>query len=227
MEASVESQHATARRTSRRFGLGFLIALVALVSFAVLYQGFRAQRMRQLTDVVVARGGSVTFHTNLPPDWIVSRLRGFLGPRLADPILSQMSRLNYVIELSLAGHHAAVDDQFLQQLVDNHGFALSTVQRLSLYQSQVSDEGMAALSAMPNLEFLELDDMNITNAGIVHLRELMQLREVTLNRTLIDRGAEADLAALQQLRILDLKDSRVGRSVKGRLRAALPNCEVY
>ena len=64
----------------------------------------------------------------------------------------------------------------------------------------------------------------VTDAGIVHLENLKQLRELYLGRTKISDVGLAHLMALTKLRHLTLHHTMVTRAGKKRFKAAVPRC---
>jgi len=73
---------------------------------------------------------------------------------------------------------------------------------------------------------LELGDTQVTDAGIAHLRELRELRALSLSGTQVTDGALAHVSALRSLEVLDLTGTQVtDEGVEG-LHQALPNCRI-
>jgi endonuclease YncB( thermonuclease family) len=89
------------------------------------------------------------------------------------------------------------DDQ-LAQLV-----SLSELEKLSVGWG-VTDAGLAHLKALPRLRHLNLHYKKITDAGLKHLAHVTQLQELVLSNTLITDAGLKHLKGLERLRYLDL-----------------------
>jgi len=70
-------------------------------------------------------------------------------------------------------------------------------------RSHITDDGLGNFEGLSELEILRLPEANITDAGVAHLKQLTQLRELWLdfNRQITDAGLR-DLSALKKLRVL-------------------------
>jgi hypothetical protein len=83
------------------------------------------------------------------------------------------------------------------------GFCPRCVHTRRQYRTQVTDAGLKHLKGLISLTCLALDDTQVTNAGMEHRKDLTSLKMLELNRTHVtDAGIQ-------------------------RLKAALPNCQIY
>ena len=64
---------------------------------------------------------------------------------------------------------------------------------LSLQQTQVGDEGLAALAGLENLERLDLSETQVTDESVDVLKGLPNLKSLTLKNTAITAGGVAEL----------------------------------
>ena len=85
----------------------------------------------------------------------------------------------------------------------------ATLQRLSLNDVYVTDDGLKALAALPHLRRLELNRAPVTDAGLAHLSKMTELRELSLKGTRITDDGLKHLAALKNLRYLSLTWTRI------------------
>lgn len=93
------------------------------------------------------------------------------------------------------------------------------------------DPGLAHLLQLPALRVLRLCGSgtrapSFTSAGLSPLRELHQLRELTLSNAGITNDASSVLSQLRGLRRLELFSNPLGASTAERLQAQLPECLV-
>ena len=99
------------------------------------------------------------------------------------------------------------------------------VNELILYQSAVTDDDLAILkTGFPKLERIKLNETAITDAGIVHLRDLPELRLINAQRTAITDAAVPDLAAISRLKELNIAETQI-TSVK-LIRSTHPICHI-
>ncbi|HJT33112.1 MAG TPA: HEAT repeat domain-containing protein [Pirellulales bacterium] len=68
----------------------------------------------------------------------------------------------------------------------------------------ISDENLALIGRLPNLELLNLSGTSIDDAGLAHLVNLKQLAHLQLNNTKITSAGLVHLAGMEQLRSLSL-----------------------
>ena len=69
---------------------------------------------------------------------------------------------------------------------------LTTLREISLYHTQVTDEGLAHLRGLANLHDLTLSGSHITNKGLMQLTALRTLKRLTLSvylNSLLDRDS--------------------------------------
>src|SRR5262249_10587100 len=81
-----------------------------------------------------------------------------------------------LVSVDLPGTRASVDD--LEPLK-----GLIKLQPLNLYNTKITDAGLAHLEGIPSLGTLYLNDTQITDAGLVHLKGLTRLAQLGLYRT--------------------------------------------
>ena len=81
------------------------------------------------------------------------------------------------------------------------------------------------LTPLP-IEKLDLNDTNISSAGIEHLVGMPNLRHLNLNETAVGDDAIPYLARLSSLERLTLRETRITKDGLARLREALPTCRI-
>lgn len=101
---------------------------------------------------------------------------------------------------------------------------LSSLTRLSLDNTQITDAGMIHLKGLTSLQRLSFYGCQVTGEGFEHLKGLTNLRLLDLRLTQVtDEGLE-HLRGLGSLESLDLTGTNVTNEGVERLQQALPNC---
>ena len=80
---------------------------------------------------------------------------------------------------------------------------------LDIGRTQVTDEGMANIGQMPNLERLHLEQTKVTDAGMKHLAALKKLEYLNLYGTGVTAAIFEPMAELRNLRKLFLWETKV------------------
>ncbi len=91
----------------------------------------------------------------------------------------------------------------------------------------LSDDGIREIRNFTQLEELLLSDPNITDESLAHLGQLKKLRTLNLSRTDITDDGLWHLRTLKNLRELDLSNTLVTDEGVERLRAEIPDLEVW
>lgn len=86
---------------------------------------------------------------------------------------------------------------------------LSSVTRLYLGNSPITDDELAALSAAIELRYLFLGGTRVGNKGLARLAALRRLRELFLNGTQITQAGLVHLKGLSELNTLSLSDTKI------------------
>ncbi len=104
---------------------------------------------------------------------------------------------------------------------------LGHLSRLYANSCPLSDESLAALAGRhPELELLNLDGTQLTDAGIEHLLALKQLRFLSFRDTAVSDEAVPKLAKLTSLKSLGLRNTKLSAAGIDRLRKALPQTTI-
>ena len=119
---------------------------------------------------------------------------------------------------------------WLEELFDDPGgpddpVGVLDVSHVKLYGVEITDAGLEHLKGLTNLEVLGLDDANITDAGLRRLKGLTNLKWLYLDDTKITNAGLKHLEGLHNLRLLYLDDTKRHRrgaliSSSGRCRTA-------
>jgi hypothetical protein len=92
---------------------------------------------------------------------------------------------------------------------ENQKPLVGEIWELHLGYTQVGDEGLAHLTAMPSLRTLDLTKTGTTDAGLVHVAKLTHLRRLILARTQVQGPGLPQLRSLADLMELDLEGTPV------------------
>lgn len=98
-----------------------------------------------------------------------------------------------------------------------HLSALESLRVLDLTRTHVRDDGLVHLAKLPHLQRLILARTAITGRGLPHLRELKSLIELDLDATHVDDQGLYQLPALPKLRKLNLRGTRISDAGLARL----------
>jgi uncharacterized protein (TIGR02996 family) len=138
--------------------------------------------------------------------------------QLRDEGMQGLENLKNLEELYLAG--AQITDATLQRLA---GLSRLRVLDLSFLGDRISNEGLAALRGLTELQELRLNDNeNITDKGVAHLAGLTRLVNLSLRSTGISDSGLAHLHGMQELDLLLLDGSQVTVVGAERLVESLP-----
>jgi hypothetical protein len=180
------SPHRPPLRRSRwfQFRLATLLLLITGLGIWLGLQVNRVNRQRRAVAEITARKGIVgyDYQTDLNPK---TSEKEPPGPKWLRQLIG--------------------DDYFCE--VECVDFATDYFgRRKELGLSKVDDDGLACLELIPKITTLELgNNRAITDAGLVHLRNLNDLSTVYLYRSSITGPGLAHLADLPALKVVDLK----------------------
>lgn len=131
-----------------------------------------------------------------------------------------LAKFPAVAELDLSGSNLA--DDAIPALT-----GIVSLAKLNLYQTQVGDAGVEALLPLAEkLEWLNLDDTQITDAAGSTLAQMKNLKFLHIGRTKTTDALIGSLASLTQLEKIHVTRTGITEEGAGRLREALPNTEV-
>jgi hypothetical protein len=125
------------------------------------------------------------------------------GPALPPDGLRPVAECHNLTSLTIAA--AGVTDA---QLVHLQGLAL--LRNLRLQDNPIKGSGIAGLSAIPNLEFVDLTSCPIDDAGLFSVARLKQVQTLDVSYTLISDAGVRHLEGMPELQTLDLQGTTVG-----------------
>ena len=89
-----------------------------------------------------------------------------------------------------------------------------------------TDAGLVHLKGLTNLKYLYLHRTRVTDAGLVHLKGMAVLKYLTLMHTKVTDAGIVNLKGLTKLKALALDDTKVTAAGVTQLQQALPNCKI-
>jgi flagellar basal body-associated protein FliL len=96
---------------------------------------------------------------------------------------------------------------------------------IDLEHTQITEAGLVYLKEMTKLELLALPEQ-VTDAGLEHLKGLTNLKELHLNETQITDAGLVHLTGLKNLVSLGLHGTQITDAGIAELKKALPDCKI-
>ena len=202
-----------ARRRWLRYSLRSL--LVAMTIGCVAFGLWRnsAEKQRRAVAVIEEAGGFVGYDYDLygeetpwlahllGRDYVASVEEAYLAGYTDAPLVAA-SHLRRLLWLEVNMH--VLNHSRLELLAD-----CTEVRDLTLPEADITDEGLASLEGMVHLEALSLENCQIGDGGIVHLRKLKSLKQLDLRGTHITDAGLRSLATFPNLQWLAIEDTPV------------------
>ena len=104
--------------------------------------------------------------------------------------------------------------------------SFSAVRILHLYDTSITDRGLANLGRLPDLAILDLSRTRVTDAGLQHLRQLPSLEVLSLSNTNITDDGLTYAAEIPNLDSISLDRTRVTAAGIVRFRKLRPTVEI-
>ena len=102
-----------------------------------------------------------------------------------------------------------------------------SVQQLGLSATNVKNDDLAIIAALPKLVALDLGATRVDSRGIEHLALLPHLSSLSLWRTQISDDAVPALAKMQKLRYLNVVQTKMTAAGVSQLRQLRPDIKIY
>lgn len=219
----------TPKPRSGRFSLRTLILLVTICSALFGWMGSyhrRAKQREAIVDSIYKSGGGVSYDYRYDknrginpqpygPSWLRSLLGEYyfcevyrveygLGSRpLTDSEVSQLGELRQLKHLDLT--EKGIDDSKLANLRE-----LTELEYLSLqWNKGITDAGLVHLGGMKDLKILNLRSTSIDGSGLAHLDGVSKLEELALMQTNCNDAGLSHLHAMTQLKTLYLLETKI------------------
>ncbi len=221
-----------------------IVAVLLLLGALFLMAWLPARRQARAVEMVNRFGGYVVYDEGFEVSpWMTGRPG---GPEWLWSIVDPNLVYN-VIEVRLYGDSATADD--VGREVFPHLAAFRRVRTISVSDANVTNEDLRWVSDLPELRAMYLQQTEISEENLEHLRgleldwlclartwagddSLASLRDMTtleyldLTRTRVTDAGLVHLERLPNLKTLILRRSRVTEEGAEAIRAKLPGCEV-
>ena len=126
---------------------------------------------------------------------------------------------------------------FLEQFLDSRaqqqtkvriafGLVGDELEKLSLGRTNVTDAGLIHLKGLVELQLLYLDETKTSDVGLMNLKGLKQLQDLDLRATKVSDTGLENFKGLTRLKSLNLQQTRVSDGAVRDLQRALPNCQI-
>ncbi len=182
-----------------QFSIRSLLVLTVAVALPFSWLAVAVKSAREQKAVVAAIekwGGNVDY------DWAFDKDGNFL-PRARPP---EPPWLRSWLGEDFFGAVECVSGPTNNPQVTDEGLAhltgLPQLKGLQLIGTKVTDQGLAYLDGLPQLTGLLLDGTQVTDAGLAHLAALTKLRTLYLSNTQVSDSGLAYVAGLPELRML-------------------------
>lgn len=177
----------------------------------------RARTQRNGVEAIRKSGGRVFYQWQWNDGSVVSNLEP-RGPKwLLDRIGVDYTNDVVYVELPPTG-----TDEDVARIVKHFPRLLG----LCLDRTTVTDEGLACLAGLTNLQFLDLGNTFITDRGLDHLASLPGLHMLRLEHTKISDDGLRILSRAPALKVLDVANTRVTDTGVGALHGALTKTNI-
>jgi len=127
-------------------------------------------------------------------------------------VLRELPRFKNLRGLELGAAARLTDDKIA------HLAALANLQHLEIADARISDRGLSALVKLQKLTDLNLDGTSITDAGLQHLARLQSLEWLSLRKTRVTGDGLKELNGLKKLKALCLHKTQITDVTLRRLR---------
>ena len=104
---------------------------------------------------------------------------------------------------------------------------LESIEYVFLDNTNITDAGLKRLGSLPNLHYLALSGTKVTDEGLKHLEGLANFRELYLMDTKITDAGLEHLKVLTKLKILRLNNTKVTDEGVTEFMQAIPKCQVW
>lgn len=101
-----------------------------------------------------------------------------------------------------------------------------TVSHVSFYNGHTASLDLKYLEDLPQLEYLDIRDLDVTDSGVEHLRNLSQLKTLWLDNSQVTDAGLRYLERLTLLKSLGLSDTHVTEAGVAALQRAIPDCVI-
>ena len=152
---------------------------------------------------------------------------GAVGLRVGVPAYRQREAIRAIERLGGEVETAEGGPRWLRERVGGEWMrGFDEVVGVDLRHAQVTDAGLVHLTGLANLKKLYLRGTQITDAGLVHLKGHKSLQWVSVYSTPVTDAGLTHLMDCKNLTAIDTRGSRVTMKGVEELSKALPKCQI-
>ncbi len=203
-----------------------IMAIALVVAFLLGWREYVVHTQRAAVAAIERAGGSVSYDwewRNGRPLRLGNGRRSTAGsvPRWRKWLVSALGPdlFGNVVAVNLHGRKDAMADFVLKDVARLRGLEF-----LSLFDSAVTDEGLASLRDLTGLKVLHLHGTAVRGPGVAHLERMASLEELMLPDRPVSDAEVAHLAGLTNLRHLRLSGKQLTNAGLAHL-GAMPQME--
>lgn len=170
-----------------------ILILIGLVAIWLAMVVSRARNQERAVHLVHELGGSVHYDFETTPQVGIFH--------------DSTNGTTTVRGLSFENKRKLSGSPWLRSLIGEHYFQdLLTVH---LLDAPFTDKHLEAIARVPTIQWLDLTCTKVTDAGIVHLKKLKNLRVLSLDGTLVSNNCLEHVEHLKQIEQLELGGTRI------------------
>ena len=203
------------------------MAVMVLLSVGLGWFGWKlreAERQRGAVEGIREAGGRVVYDYELDEDGSRTRTVEPAAPAWLREMVG-VDFFSQVIGIKFTDPRKAGDVDL--EAVLEHVNGLTSLSRLELSLSYVTDAGLQHLRGLTRLRRLELAATQVTDVGLKDLKELTDLETLDLSFTEVTNAGLEHLKPLTKLNELWLLQSNVTKDGIEQLQTALPSCDIH
>ncbi len=217
-------EKADRKESVRIFAIGDLTdddkAMEKMVTAARVAANLDLDQVAAFRDRLIVRGTRDDFRN---VERLLIDLRGHASSQM-DHSRHPLDRWPLGKNVNLSGRVSDADLPYLK--------AHKQIGQLDISKSSVSDDGLALIRDMPELEVLLAGGTRITDGGLAHLKQMKKLKVLDLMGTGVTDKGLAEIASLKSLKILSIGNSqrhlaKVSKKAVDGLKKSLPGCQIH
>ena len=202
------------RRRFLRFSVRGMIVLVLVVAVWLGWVAWRARIQRQAYEAISKHSVMINYDMELnetnpwAPQWLVDLIGYDFFANVVSVTIGEAEDIVFVSSFNLLNDldlsYTTITDSQLSHLKD-----LTTLRKLSLYNTRITDGGLAYVKKLNCINDLSLAFTKVTDIGLKDLNGLVDLQSLDLTETKVTDAGLVYLKGLTKLKFLDLRGTKV------------------
>lgn len=184
------------------------VASVAVVFVAMLFWLVVALVFRWRFQFSIRSLLALTVAIAIPCSWMAVEIKAAREQEEAVDSLEKFDRVAYDWQWDPTRvSQQPPEPEWLRKILGDDFFG--TVVGMSIYDNKITDERLAYVARLSQLQLLRLNNTRITDAGLVHIEGLTKLKRLEINDTQITDAGLAHLAGLPHVTALSLDTTQI------------------